>query len=143
MRLWSIHPSYLDAKGLAALWREGLLAQKVLLGETKGYKNHPQLRRFKKIDNSLGAIASYLRHVEKEAKRRGYKFDRSKIVNKSIKTKISVNKGQVEYEFKHLLKKLKQREPDLYKKLHNIKVVKLHPLFKREKGGIEEWEIIN
>jgi len=30
MRLWSLHPRYLDAKGLVALWREGLLAQKVL-----------------------------------------------------------------------------------------------------------------
>jgi hypothetical protein len=143
MRLWSIHPSYLDVKGLVALWREGLLAQKVLLGETAGYKNHPQLIRFKKIDNSLGAIASYLRHVEKEAERRGYNFDRRKIINKSIKTKILVNNGQVEYEFKHLLKKLKQREPDLYKKLHSVKIVKLHPLFKRKKGGIEEWEIVN
>ncbi|WP_368086417.1 pyrimidine dimer DNA glycosylase/endonuclease V [Nitrosomonas sp. Nm34] len=26
MRLWSIHPKYLDAKGLLALWREGLQA---------------------------------------------------------------------------------------------------------------------
>ena len=143
MRLWSIHPSYLDVKGLVALWREGLLAQKVLLGKTAGYKNHPQLIRFKKIDNSLGAIACYLRHVEQEAERRGYNFDRSKIINKSIKTKILVNKGQVEFEFKHLLKKLKQREPALYKKLHNVKIVKLHPLFKRKKGVIEEWETVD
>lgn len=32
MRLWSLHPSYLDAVGLVALWREGLLARKVLQG---------------------------------------------------------------------------------------------------------------
>lgn len=37
MRIWSLHPSYLDAKGLVALWRETLLAQKVLLGATVGY----------------------------------------------------------------------------------------------------------
>lgn len=37
MRLWSIHPKYLDAKGLVALWREALLAQKVLKGETTGW----------------------------------------------------------------------------------------------------------
>ena len=41
MKLWSIHPKYLDAKGLVALWREALLAQKVLDGKTEGYKNHP------------------------------------------------------------------------------------------------------
>ena len=43
MRLWSLHPKYLDKLGLLGLWRESLLAQKVLLGKTKGYKNHPQL----------------------------------------------------------------------------------------------------
>ncbi len=46
MRLWSLHPKYLDRQGLLAVWREGLLAQKVLQGKTKGYKNHPQLKRF-------------------------------------------------------------------------------------------------
>ena len=43
MRLWSLHPSLLDQKGLVALWREALLAQKVLQGKTKGYRSHPQL----------------------------------------------------------------------------------------------------
>ncbi len=57
MRLWSIHPMYLDSKGLVALWREALLAQNVLLEKTKGYKNHPQLIRFRASKNALGAIA--------------------------------------------------------------------------------------
>ena len=47
MRIWSVHPQYLDRQGLTAGWREGLLAQKVLTGTTKGYRNHPQLRRFR------------------------------------------------------------------------------------------------
>ena len=81
MRLWSIHPCYLDAKGLVALWREGLLAQNVLIGNTKGYKNHPQLIRFKNTNNPLGAIACYLRDVVDEADKRGYNFNRNKIVN--------------------------------------------------------------
>jgi hypothetical protein len=142
MRLWSIHPEYLDTKGLVALWREGLLAQKVLLGETRGYKNHPQLDRFKQTSNSLGAIASYLRHVEEEAEKRGYRFNSNKIINKRTRTKILVNSGQIEYEFKHLLRKLKDREPDLYKKIKNVKSIKLHPLFKKKKGNIEDWEIV-
>ncbi|MEN6399799.1 MAG: pyrimidine dimer DNA glycosylase/endonuclease V, partial [Rectinema sp.] len=29
MRLWTLHPQYLDQKGLTAAWREGLLAKKV------------------------------------------------------------------------------------------------------------------
>jgi hypothetical protein len=42
MRLWSLHPSLLDRMGLLALWREGLLAQKVLLGLPAGalYAQH-------------------------------------------------------------------------------------------------------
>jgi hypothetical protein len=50
MRIWSIHPKYLDIKGLVALWREALLAKHVLEGRTKGYRNHPQLDRFKLAD---------------------------------------------------------------------------------------------
>jgi hypothetical protein len=33
MRLWSLHPEYLDANGLVALWREALLAQAFLQGK--------------------------------------------------------------------------------------------------------------
>lgn len=143
MRLWSIHPEYLDAKGLVALWREGLLAQKVLLGETRGYKNHPQLMRFKKSKNALGAIATYLRYVAEEAKKRGYRFNSEKILNKRINSKIFVTSGQIDYEFGHLLRKLKDRDPDLYNNIKNVKNIKLHPLFKKNNGNIEEWEIVN
>jgi hypothetical protein len=38
MRLWTLHPKCLDARGLVVPWREALLAQKVLRGETRGYK---------------------------------------------------------------------------------------------------------
>ena len=141
MRLWSIHPEYLDAKGLVALWRESLLAQKVLLGKTRGYKNHPQLLRFRNIDNSLGAIASYLRGVEREARKRGYNFDASKIIDHKLKKKISVNKGQLEYEFLHLLSKLKARDPELYHKLKSLKSIKTHSIFITKKGGVEAWEV--
>jgi hypothetical protein len=47
VRLWSLHPRYLDAAGLTAAWREALLAQKVLAGATRGYRRHPQLERFR------------------------------------------------------------------------------------------------
>jgi hypothetical protein len=142
MRLWSLHPDYLDARGLVALWREGLLAQNVLLGNTKGYKNHPQLTRFRNTSNPVGAIASYLRCVADEADRRGYNFDRSKIVNKRIRNKIPVTRGQLEYEFKHLLTKLKTRAPDLYQRLKRIHKIKPHPLLERVSGEREDWEII-
>ena len=78
MLLWSIHPEYLDTQGLVALWREGLLAQKVLREKTKGFKHHPQLDRFKRHPSPLCAIATYLEYVRKEALKRGYHFDRKK-----------------------------------------------------------------
>ncbi|CAH1385339.1 pyrimidine dimer DNA glycosylase/endonuclease V [Candidatus Nitrotoga sp. M5] len=143
MRLWSIHPGYLDSKGLVALWREGLLAQNVLLGKTKGYKNHPQLSRFKNADNSEAAIASYLRCVADEADKRNYKFDRDKISKNSECSRLQVTEGQLEYEFKHLLNKLKVRDPSRHEELKSIKQIETHPLFTKTEGGIEEWEVIH
>lgn len=67
MRLWTLHPKYLDRQGLLALWREGLLAQAVLAGKTKGYRNHPQLIRFKSARDPLAAIGCYLTIVHREA----------------------------------------------------------------------------
>ena len=88
MRLWTLHPKYLDAKGLVALWREALLAQEVLRGETRGYKHHPQLLRFAKMNNPPAALAAYLKAVHDEAVRRGYKFNTSKIRPATVPRKV-------------------------------------------------------
>jgi len=141
MRLWSIHPCYLDAKGLVALWREGLLAQQVLLGNTKGYRNHPQLLRFRDTDNPVGAISVYLRHVADEADKRKFGFERGRIANKRFNGKISVTNGQVEYEFNHLMSKLKVRNPELFEKLKKVKKIEVHPMMQKIRGNKEDWEI--
>src|SRR5690348_10833963 len=142
MRLWSLHPMYLDAKGLVALWREGLLAQAVLAGKTKGYKHHPQLQRFKGCRNPRAAIATYLREVQAEAARRGYSFDAKKIGRGKVRTKsLKVTRGQLEYEWKHLRRKLKVRDPKRYSGSAAVKVPKPHMLFKTIRGDIADWEI--
>jgi hypothetical protein len=142
MRLWSIHPRYLDAKGLVALWREGLLAQAVLNGKTKGYQNHPQLIRFKRND-PLAAIGSYLNVVQLEAVKRGYNFDRTKIICKSpFRRKISVTDAQIEYEFLHLKRKLKIRDRKQYRLVVSVEKPDIHPLFKEISGSIESWEVV-
>lgn len=141
MRLWSLHPQYLDSKGLVALWREALLAQKVLAGETRGYVNHPQLRRFKERLNSSEMIASYLSSIADEADRRGYNFDRSKIVTKLAHGTIECTEGQLAYEVQHLLNKLKKREPNFYSRLQGEEYIALHPLFIRIPGAVESWEV--
>ncbi|MEZ4840253.1 MAG: pyrimidine dimer DNA glycosylase/endonuclease V [Flavobacteriaceae bacterium] len=142
MRIWSLHPKYLDAKGLVALWRETLLAKHVLEGKTKGYKNHPQLDRFKEQNNSLDCINCYLSEVYKEATQRGYNFDKSKISWDFKPAKIPVTSGQVAYETKHLLNKLKTREPNRYKEVSSLSTFEPHPIFTVVKGDIEAWEII-
>ena len=145
MRLWSIHPKYLDKKGLVALWREGLLAKRVLEGKTKGYRNHPQLQRFKELENPLLAINSYLYFVWREAKKRGYNFKKGKIsLEKIISGKIPVTKGQIEFEFSHLWEKLEKRDK---RKLEEIKkeekiFPEVNPVFYIIKGKIEKWEKI-
>ena len=142
MRLWSIHPSYLDSAGLVALWRESLLAQDVLRGKTKGYKNHPQLDRFKKSNTPVASIGAYLETVYDEAVERGFDFDKSKINSTRNKRKISVTKNQLQYEFDHLLKKLRDRDTAKYTEIKDIKQVKPNSLFKVVKGPIEDWEKI-
>lgn len=140
MRIWSLHPKHLDAKGLVALWRETLLAKHVLKGKTKGYKNHPQLERFKKSKHPIKSINYYLIHVYREAERRGYNFDKHKIDGENSKQKLSVTDGQIKYEMKHLLNKLKKRDNEKYNEIQKIRKLEVHPLFKIIKGDVENWE---
>jgi hypothetical protein len=140
MRLWSIHPKYLDPQGLVALWREGLLARKVLLGKTKGYNNHPQLDRFKLQKTPLSAIDAYLQLVYKEAKARGYAFDKNKINLNARCPKLKVTRGQLDYEFRHLLMKLKKRNKELHRHCAQGNPVEPHSLFTTIEGGVEKWE---
>jgi len=111
MRLWSLHPRYLDRQGLLACWREALLAQKVLRGETRGYRYHPQLIRFRNSPDPLAAIAVYLEGLVVEADRRGYTFNRDRISPGRINGKLPVRLGQVLFEWEHLKAKLARRNP--------------------------------
>lgn len=140
MRIWSLHPKYLDTKGLVALWRETLLAKNVLEGNTKGYKNHPQLNRFKKAKDPLEAVNFYLSCVWDEANNRNYKFDKSKFKPIENIEKIVVNSGQIEFEMEHLLKKLKSRDVNKYTELLKLSHFTTHPLFIIKIGSIEDWE---
>ena len=140
MRLWTIHPKYLDAQGLVALWREGLLAQKVLQGRTRGYRNHPQLERFKALADPVAGIARYLREVEREAARRGYRFTRSKIARRAGADAIPETRGQLRYEWRHLRRKLRRRAPGLYRRLAGVRRPRPHPMFTLTAGAVRDWE---
>ena len=140
MRLWSVHPRYLDAKGLVALWREALLAQAVLRGRTRGYRHHPQLQRFAQHARPLGAIAAYLAAVHEEATARGYSFDRRRIGLRRRVRPIPVTAGQVDYEWRHLRRKLALRAPALRRRWRDVERPEPHPLFRLRRGDVESWE---
>lgn len=140
MRLWSIHPKYLDAKGLVALWRESLLAYNVLIGNTLSYINHPQLERFKKTLFPIKSINFYLKIIYKESLKRNYNFNKKKIKINFFYEKINITKGQIVYEKYHLEKKLLKRDIEKLLILKKEKNIEVHPIFNIINGKIEKWE---
>lgn len=140
LRLWSLHPRYLDAPGLTACWREALLARAVLAGRTVGYRSHPQIERFRACADPLAAVDAYLTELLREAERRGYRFDASKIGSCAGEVRIEVTRGQLDYEFALLMDKLRRRSPARYRSLAETEGVEAHPLFAVRPGVVEKWE---
>lgn len=142
MRLWSLHPHYLDRQGLLAGWREGLLAQAVLLGRTKGYTNHPQLFRFRENNDPAGALGAYLKEIADEAHNRNYRFDQEKIERIDHRFTTDVTEGQLEFERQHLLKKILVRNPLETERIASLSAgpITPHPIFRTVHGHIEHWE---
>jgi hypothetical protein len=140
MRLWTLHPKYLDPPGLVALWREALLVRAVLRGETKGYRHHPQLDRFRAHPRPDFAIEAYLAQVLAEAIARGYAFNRDKVVPVHEPVLIPCTDGQLAFEWRHLLRKLEYRSPQHYRRCCDVAVPESHPLFLVVPGGVEPWE---
>ena len=141
MRLWSLNPQYLDAKGLVALWRESLLARKVLQGQTRGYTHHPQLLRFSGQPDPLAAIECYLQGILEEGTRRGYRFDAGKVTPGLRCGVLTVTGGQLDFELQHLLSKLETRNPPAYRCLRAAETpVRPHPIFTVVPGGRASWE---
>lgn len=140
MRLWTLHPKYLDSKGLVALWREALLAQAILNGRTKAYARHPQLIRFQQSRTPIRSIAAYLRIVHAEGSRRGFKFDIRKIARRGQVECMNVTRGQIQYEWEHLMSKFRMRDQQRFIELRSVRKVDPHPLFTIIPGGVEDWE---
>lgn len=140
MRLWTLHPKYLDAQGLVALWREALLARAVLRGQTTGYRHHSQLLRFQSHAAPRSAINAYLSAVYDEAKSRGYSFDARKLGPVRANPRIESTEGQLRYEWQHLMRKLRTRNPSVHRRWRDVASPESHPLFRIRSGAIEPWE---
>ena len=143
MRLWSVHPQHLDRQGLVAVWREGLLAQRVLAGGTRGYRHHPQLRRFREVPSPGVSIITYLHGIADEAARRGYSFDRGKILGPPDSwLSLEVSTGQLAYEWARLRAKLAARSPEVLARWADVELPEVHPIFIVVPGPIASWEIV-
>ncbi|HKT56592.1 MAG TPA: pyrimidine dimer DNA glycosylase/endonuclease V [Microbacterium sp.] len=140
MRIWSLHPGSLDRAGLVACWRETLLAQAVLVGATRGYRRHPQLERFRAELDPVEVIGAYLTGLADEADRRGYRFDRGRIVAPADpRPELAVTDGQLGHEWAHLGRKLEARSPDDARRWRASEP-RPHPLFRVVPGGVADWE---
>lgn len=161
MRLWSVHPKYLDTKGLVALWREGLGALKSI-SEKVGYSHHPQLIRFRNTSDPVQHLSNYMYYIHDESINRGFKFNKSKlpiVLNRDLE--MTVTSEQLHYEWNHLQRKLEIRDPrkfqsnveansahkfnpvvQLYKIMHDQDLIHIepHPMFSVISGEIESWE---
>ena len=140
VRLWSLHPCYLDGKGLVALWREALLALAVLEGRTRGYTRHPQLQRFREHPRPVAAIRAYLAAVHAEAARRGYAFDAARLGPPADAAPIPVATGQLALEWRHLQAKLAVRSPQVLERWRGVAEPRCHPLFRVRPGPVASWE---
>lgn len=123
-----------------ALWREGLLALKVLSGATRGYRHHPQLARFYASPDPTAAITAYLHGVYAEAEARGYCFDRAKLPPRQAVAPIEETAGQLRFEWEHLLAKLQARSPVRYAMLRDVAAPEAHPLFSIIPGAVRDGE---
>ncbi len=139
MRLWSLHPGHLDRQGLTACWREGLLAQAVLAGRTRGYTRHPQLDRFRELPDPLGGVGNYLWHVAQEATRRGYRFDTTRVIVRDPGASVEVTSGQVSLEWELLLAKLRVRSPEVFT-AQSARTRAVHPMMREVAGPVAAWE---
>ena len=140
MRLWTLHPQYLDAQGLVALWREALLAQAVLRGRTRGYTRHPQLERFREHAAPRSAINAFLGEVLSESRRRGYAFDASKAGRVLTPSRLEATTGQIGHEWSHLMRKLRARSRDDYLRWKRVDSPRPNSLFSIVEGPVAHWE---
>ena len=136
MRLWTIHPKYLDRQGLVALWREGIGALRELerpVERKSNYYKHPQLTPFKNSSQSIPFLKQYLFYVYLEAVNRGYKFNLTKLnmTKYDMKCGIELSTKQIKFEYVHLKDKLMNRRSKLFLRRlpNNFYNMSVNPVF--------------
>lgn len=159
MRVWSIHPAYLDTKGLVASWKEGIQGLNALRNPRKPngkwamFAHHPQLIRFKRFENPELCLSEYLHFIADEADRRNYNFNRNLILPRLDENpyQIWITCGQLIYEWDFLSHKVTCRtgfweygKPTINGKSTVETIASwscvVHPMVVLIPGDIECWE---
>jgi len=86
MKIYLMHPSYLDSKRLVETWRSSVLIKNVLIG--KGGKNlfyNKYVCLFSRSHYPINFIIRYMIDVKAEADKRDFKFDSGLILSWSAK----------------------------------------------------------
>lgn len=148
MRLWSIHPQYLDTKEFVACWKDAIDASAIIKRDDRNiHKIYPQLSRFNDIIPSKPAINKYLMFMYYNSIIRGYRFKHKNIDFKEIEKnpgiRILVTRGQLNHELKIVRKILEDRDSELLDSpIYSYREVEPNPMFMVITGGIEQWEVL-
>ena len=122
------------------MWREGLLARAVLSDATLGYRNHPQLIRFRAQPDPLRALDAYLTGVLDESLVRDYRFSAHKIRRVEEVGFMEETRGQMAFERAHLLAKLRVRDQGRWQALLDMDQPEPNPVFRLKDGPVRDWE---
>lgn len=143
MRIWSLHPKYLDKKELIDSWNDGLRTIGILTRNHQGSIFRPELSRFRSQSEPIIAVEKYLLSIANEAKRRGYMVDIRKLpsIPVVVSHKIPVSSGQIEYEWRQLMHVLAGRSPGFLRRIEYSPSHDINPIFYKRPGhDIETWE---
>lgn len=150
MRLWSIHPKYLDNRSLMVFWNDAILAKSSILGKIDFHS--PHFQRFKYIDNKEHVLNVYMKEIFLEGSKRNLNFDKNQIEDIFLlplltSDLIDLTYGQLKFEFELLVDKFKStNNNEALEFLMNsyIKDDQIESLvFHLTDGPMESWDIRN
>ena len=82
----------------------------------------------------------YLDAVRQEGDSRGYALAAERINRARCGGRLTVSRGQIEHEWRHLRRKLTARDPRWLAALGPVTRPRAHPLFRVVAGEVEDWE---
>jgi len=132
VRLWTIHPRYLDDEALREAWRDGLNLRRALKIGSKAAEPCPDAAPWiAESRQPVRALDLYLHAIHGEARRRGRSFDASKLGPVDTKTKIPIPSSWVSADWRDLRAIVAKRSPGFFPRIESVQRPHCHPAFRR------------